>query len=771
MNENNIRNKVLTEIMQQLGSHELFTDIVYKIFESSNQYLDITNLLLLQINPNGTKVNSIVEYHKEGMQEKHIIDFSLHKLCICSDHMLVIEKTENGEYNRRTITDTKLERTNSSAAKALHQNIQKAGQIQSVQEADRTEQEQPENAQNENKKYENESGLLKMHNYADVMTDLAAKRCVTVPVYINDMLAMHVVIMDSDKIQKWSESELQFISNVTNVIQCIAQKKVTSSSLLSSYEVLKEILNNIGTGISVCTQNGGDILFENKLAAQSEEIRRTIKECVKVYFDETVEDNGKPMEFYDSESGLWFEVKFADLTWIDGSQVVICTAEDITQKKKNQQKIEYQAHNDFLTGLYNRMKCEHDLRKVIKQTIRIQKKGAVLFMDLDDFKHINDGLGHQYGDILLQQISAGLQSVPGLRGNCYRMGGDEFVIIIPPNIFHDLDKIIKSIINMFNKPWYLMETEYFCTMSMGVATFPDKGTDVNELIKNADIAMYEAKKAGKNRYNFYTEDYNSRSYKRLDIENNMRMAIASECDEFVVFYQPVIDTANGKCVSCEALVRWDSKVLGFMGPGDFIPLAEYLGLITSIGDFVLEEACRQCKIWNENGYPEFRVNVNLSVVQLLQKDVAENVRKILVKTGVNPKNIVLEITESFAINDMERVMKIIDGLKKLGPQIALDDFGTGYSSLNYIKQLPLDIIKVDKTFIDDIVDDDYAQAFVKLIVDLSKTIGTRICVEGVEKGNQYQLLRNLGVDYIQGYYFGKPVDAATFYESNLRMLA
>ena len=274
--------------------------------------------------------------------------------------------------------------------------------------------------------------------------------------------------------------------------------------------------------------------------------------------------------------------------------------------------------------------------------------------------------------------------------------------------------------------------------------------------------MYEAKKSGKNRYNLYDKSKKHNSVKRLDIENNMRQAVASQIQEFIVFYQPVVDAVTKKCVSCEALVRWNSKALGFMGPGDFIPLAEYLGLITDIGDYVLEESCRQCKAWNDAGFKDFRVNVNLSVVQLLQKNVVENIGLILSRTGVNPRNIVLEITESFAINDMERVMKIISGLKALGPKIALDDFGTGYSSLNYIKQLPLNIIKVDKTFIDDIVEDEYAQAFVKLIADLSKTIGTQIVVEGVENQEQYELLKEIGVNYIQGYFFGKPVPSDKF---------
>ena len=275
------------------------------------------------------------------------------------------------------------------------------------------------------------------------------------------------------------------------------------------------------------------------------------------------------------------------------------------------------------------------------------------------------------------------------------------------------------------------------------------------------------RKQTENGYAYYSSEVENSTAKRLDIENNMRQAVSTGIDEFVVFYQPVVNVNTQMCTSCEALVRWDSKALGFMGPGEFIPLAEYLGLITSIGDYVLEEACRRCKLWNDNGHPDFYINVNLSVVQLLQKNVVENIKRILDKTGVNPKNIVLEITESFAINDMQRVMDIITGLKKLGPRIALDDFGTGYSSLNYIKQLPLDIIKVDKTFIDDIVEDDYAQAFIKLIVDLSKTIGTKIVVEGVEHKEQFELLKSLGVDYIQGYYFGKPVPANIFEEKNL----
>ena len=596
-----------------------------------------------------------------------------------------------------------------------------------------------------------------------------ANTCISVPIEINNVKAMYLFVMgDSDDFGS-DESVIEYIEDAAMVIHSIAQSKVINNSLISSYDVLQKILDNIGSGIIVCSKSTGNILFENDMASHVSEVRETIRECLEeVFKNSDISDQlGTPMERYNTESGLWFEVRFSELKWIDGSDVVVATASDITQKKKNQQKIEYQAHNDFLTGLYNRMKCEVDLRKVIRRTEKAGLKGAVLFIDLDDFKHINDGLGHQYGDILLQQIAAGLTGIPGIRGHCYRMGGDEFIIIIGPELYDELGKMVANIKTLFNKPWYLMETEYFCTMSMGIAVFPDNSVDVHEITRMADVAMYEAKRSGKNGYAYYTSEVENSTAKRLDIENNMRQAVSTGIDEFVVFYQPVVNVNTQMCTSCEALVRWDSKALGFMGPGEFIPLAEYLGLITSIGDYVLEEACRRCKLWNDNGHPDFYINVNLSVVQLLQKNVVENIKRILDKTGVNPKNIVLEITESFAINDMQRVMDIITGLKKLGPRIALDDFGTGYSSLNYIKQLPLDIIKVDKTFIDDIIEDDYAQAFVKLIVDLSKTIGTKIVVEGVEHKEQFELLKSLGVDYIQGYYFGKPVPANIFEEKNL----
>lgn len=706
MKADNIRRESMTNIVNMLESEGTFTQIVYGVLKEVRDYLHATRTSLMQVNSAQTKIGTIISCDADSLSNEHPHEAMLGRLqgILFGEEIIV--------YESRNAAKEQLE----------------------------------------------------------VLEILNVDAVVTMPISINDTAEMYLVIFSSDKTQSFGENELQFIKDTAKVMQSIVQKSSANNALFSSYELLREILSNIGSGIIVCNRDNGNILFENDIAQNIDEIRRTMHENIHEFFNmgcPVDADRTVDAESYDSISGLWFEIRFAPLKWLDGSPVIICTAIDITQKKKNQQKIEYQAHNDFLTGLYNRMKCESDLRKIMKKASVNDDKGAVMFIDLDNFKHINDGLGHQYGDVLLQQVAAGLQGVSGLRGHCYRMGGDEFVVIVEPQIYAQLDRIISNITAMFNRSWYLMGTEYYCTMSMGIAKFPEHGSDVNEIIKKADIAMYEAKKAGKNRYSYYSSGNDKGSIKQLDIENNMRLAVASECDEFVVFYQPVVNASNGECVSCEALIRWNSRVLGFMAPGEFIPMAEYLGLITSIGDYVFEAACRQCKYWNEHGFPDFRTNINLSVVQLMQNDVVGNIKKLFERTGVNPKNIVLEITETFAINDMERVLNIINGLRSLGPKIALDDFGTGYSSLNYIKQLPLDIIKVDKTFIDDIVEDEYAQAFVKLIVELSKTIGTKICVEGVETQEQYELLANIGVDYIQGYYFGRPVPVAEFTEKNL----
>lgn len=389
---------------------------------------------------------------------------------------------------------------------------------------------------------------------------------------------------------------------------------------------------------------------------------------------------------------------------------------------------------------------------------------------LDDFKHINDGLGHQYGDVLLKAISRSLQRVGGVTNTCYRMGGDEFIVIVPGKLFDKLDAIIEEITSIFTKPWFLKGEDYYCTMSMGIAYFPTDGTTVDELIRKSDMALMRAKRRGKNRIEYYNNDTDADSAShRLDLEKNMRTAAMNECSEFEVYYQPIIDTKDQKNVCCgaEALVRWNSSVMGFVSPNDFIPLAEYLGLINPIGEYVLRQAVKRCKYWNDMGHPNYKVNVNLSVVQLLQNDIVKKIKSAIEDSHINPANLTLEVTESLAINDMVRMKKILSEIKSLGVKVALDDFGTGYSSLNHIREMPIDIIKIDRCFIEHLGEDDFSNAFVKMVAELARAIGVHVCVEGVEMEQQLEVVQQMNISMIQGYYFGKPMQIGEFEQKYL----
>lgn len=574
-----------------------------------------------------------------------------------------------------------------------------------------------------------------------------------------------VVSLNYRRSHTWEMVAVKFAADAVRVLQSIITRRVQKNSLAGAYAALEAVLDNVGCAIYVTDKNTGAALFTNrklKKIFEKEINANTFYELIEEKIDSGREMGAFEIDYHDGE--CWYDVIYKEISWVDGRAAVLHSLYDITDKKLYQKRIEQQAYTDFLTGLYNRMCCERDLAKQIDEVKKSGETGAILYLDLDDFKHINDGLGHLYGDVLLKSISRSLQQIDGIQNTCYRMGGDEFVIVVPPVFYAKFEKIIEDIKQIFNKPWFLKDADYYCTMSMGIVTFPDGGDSVLDLIKKADIAMYEAKKSGKNRVAKYIDGIDSASGKRLDMEKNMRDATADGYGEFEVYYQPIIDIQNSgtRCVGAEALVRWNSTKLGFISPAEFIPLAEYLGLINPIGNYVLKEACRHCKEWNEKGYPDYKVNVNLSVVQLLQPGIVEIVERILKESGLNPKNLTLEVTESLAINDMERMKEILSGIKALGVSIALDDFGTGYSSLNHIREIPFDVIKVDRIFVKDMTEDAYSQSFVKMVAELAQTIGVHICVEGVETAGQHEILQGMKVKYVQGYYFDRPMTRTDF---------
>ena len=590
---------------------------------------------------------------------------------------------------------------------------------------------------------------------------IGVKAVVAMPVYGDDMFSVYV---ETNNARSWHVDELQFLADAARILQSSIERKIQKNSLASSYASLEEILEHVGCAIIVLDNNNGVVHFENKIMKKLFSKEKINPDLDRILWDR--HGGSKEIEFYDYTTGLYYEIHHNMISWVNGKRVCLYAIYDVTDKKNYQKRIEQQAYTDFLTGLFNRMCCERDLARIIDESKKSDALGALLYMDLDDFKHINDGLGHQYGDILLKDISKGISSIRGLQDNCYRMGGDEFVMIIHPRVFNELDRIISDIKDFFASPFILKDGEYYCTMSMGVVVFPEEGDDVGELIQKADVAMYEAKKSGKNRVAKYVTGSTSDANKRLDMEKNMRDATTQAMEEFLVYYQPIVDIQKEgcPCVGAEALVRWDSKEMGFISPGDFIPLAEYLGLINPIGEHVLKEACKTLKYFNDNYHPEYKINVNLSVVQLMQNDIVERIAHIVKETGINPFNLTLEVTESLAINDMGRMKGIMSAIRSMGIKIALDDFGTGYSSLNHIREIPLDVIKVDQSFVKELAQDDYSQSFIRMVAELAGAIDVDVCVEGIETKGQYEVLENMKVKYVQGYYFSKPMSREDFVE-------
>lgn len=585
------------------------------------------------------------------------------------------------------------------------------------------------------------------------------------PIEVDGKADWYLCFYEFEKERIWDVEDIKFINDVKRVLQGIFERRIARNSLAGSCAALESVLEHVGCAVYVVDYDNQEVLYMNQKFREL--IARDMdKNGLHEYFfaDKNVVREFPPMEVHLQKHNIWLDINQIQLSWTDGRVVSLGTIYDITDKKLYQLEIERQISNDNLTGLYNRMRCEKDLAAYIKEAEENGAEGAFLCIDIDDFQNINDGLGHQYGDILLKAIAHNLSRIEGIEKNCYRISGDEFGIIVHGESYKALSRICKDLRAIFERPWFLKNEDFYCTMSMGIVCFPTDGNNVDDLNRKVDMALTTAKKKGKNCVEFYNEKVEQTSIYRLDLEQNMRRATLNSCNEFEVYYQPIMQQGKDKTVCCgaEALLRWNSTELGFISPTDFIPLAEYLGLINPIGEHVLYEAVKRCKYWNDCGHPEYKVNVNISVIQLLQPDFVGKVKQVIEKVRINPQNVTLEVTESLAINDMDRMKRVLKQLKALGVCVALDDFGTGYSSLNHIRQMPIDVIKIDRCFVENLSEDEFAGAFVKMVAELAKTIGVAVCVEGVEQRKQLEVLKDMNVKMVQGYYYGKPMPAIEF---------
>ncbi|WP_110111723.1 bifunctional diguanylate cyclase/phosphodiesterase [Bacillus sp. CGMCC 1.16541] len=455
---------------------------------------------------------------------------------------------------------------------------------------------------------------------------------------------------------------------------------------------------------------------------------------------------------------IWTQVKTVPIVVHHHIIGVYLIVRDITEQLENEKLMKQMAFYDYLTKLPNRNWLNEKLTEAILQASKQNEQLALIYMDLDRFKILNDTLGHDAGDQLLKNVAKRLDSLSSKYVSVCRQGGDEFVLLLEKTTVEQVEQFAKQIISLFSLPYLLHENqEYYVTPSLGISMFPNDGRERGMLIKCADIALYRVKEQGKAHYQFYHHSMLQSTPYMMLIETGLRKAINQQ--EFLVFYQPQVDLQSGDISSFEALIRWNSPTLGFISPNDFIPLAEDTGLILPIGTWVLEEVCRQIKEWYEKGYGYKTVAVNLSTKQFQQATLVQSIQEAVKRFNIPPSCLEIEITEG-ALKDARETIKVLKQLKEIGVQISVDDFGTGYSSLSYLKRFPIDCLKIDQSFIRDLLTDPKDEAITTTIIHLAQKLSLTVIAEGVEEKEQAQFLKEIHCEKAQGYYFSRPLPSS-----------
>ncbi|MCX7628177.1 MAG: EAL domain-containing protein [Methylophilaceae bacterium] len=564
-------------------------------------------------------------------------------------------------------------------------------------------------------------------------------------------------------------------------IEDITRRKQSEQAALQAEARYRSIFENAIEGIYQTTPDGQYLNFNPALARiygydSVEELKSAITDIQKQLYV----DPGKRGEFIRLMSQFGqvtnFEAqvyrKNGDIIWItenarevrdEAGKLLFYegTVEDITARKNYEQQIEYQATHDSLTGLPNRTLLADRLQQYISLADRHGGKLAVAFLDLDQFKLINDSMGHHAGDQLLLTMAERLTSCVRECDTVVRLGGDEFVLLFP-NLRNvaDISGSMHRILAAVSEPCLIDGREFVVSCSIGISVYPEDGRDPNTLLKHADTAMYKAKQDGRNNFQFYTRELNAVLMERLDIESRLRNALDNQ--EFLLHYQPKIDLLTGRICGAEALIRWQPPGKPMVSPASFIPIAEETGIIEQIGQWVLETACDWAKQLGSQWGQSLPVAVNVSQRQFRRGGLVKMVQAVLKQTGLDPACLELEITESMLVHDTAHFIRVLNDLKAIGVKLAIDDFGTGYSSMAYLKDFPVDRLKIDRTFVDSLETTPAKGAILKAIVALGHSLGMRVVAEGVETAYQQAYLHGIGCDEIQGYHLSKPLPKEAF---------
>jgi len=492
-------------------------------------------------------------------------------------------------------------------------------------------------------------------------------------------------------------------------------------------------------------------------------------ELVKKFFHETLKGKEQSYQLEISVKAgkrLTFQVRNVPIIIDQKVTGMFCIGRDITEKKMYEEKIFQIAYSDMETGLPNRMRIRELLKEKILYAKEADEKIAVLFIDIDRFKMINDSLGHFTADQVLKEISRRIQNVIPNDTVLGRFGGDKFTLILTADTDREsVRQLSERILETISKPITYDGQEFFLSACIGISYFPEDGTDENLLLKNADIANNRGKKLGGNKITFFSNFMNNQARYRFELENYLRRAI--EKNELYLEYQPLIDLHTGELIGSEALLRWKHPTRGLIPPLDFIPIAEETGMIHEIGNWVVHEACRQNQEWIEKGLGDLFVSVNVSAQQFQDQEFLDHVKDALEKSGMDPRFLLLELTESGMLGNIRHSIEIMNSLKNMGVQVSIDDFGTGYSSLSYLKNLPINSLKIDQSFINNLHRCSVDRSIVKAIITMGSGMAVKVVAEGVETEEQLLELKQLNCDYAQGYFIEKPMDKDA-YERLLR---
>jgi diguanylate cyclase (GGDEF)-like protein/PAS domain S-box-containing protein len=567
-------------------------------------------------------------------------------------------------------------------------------------------------------------------------------------------------------------------------IRNMAERETAEAELFIEKERASVTLNSIGDAV-LSTDLLGDVTYLNVVAEKltgwtsAEAVGKplgkvfqildgTTRESVSDPLDAAIHENKtvklKPNCILIKKDGSEFPIEDSAAPIHDHSGEVtgaVVVFRDVTLARAMTVELSHLAQHDILTDLPNRLLLKDRITQAIAAAIRNHTKVAVLFLDLDGFKDINDSLGHAIGDSVLQSVAKRLLSCVRNSDTVSRQGGDEFVVFLS-EIKDPISAGImaRKILTAVNESFIFDQHDLQLTASIGLSTYPEDGQDVEELLKKADTAMYEAKKRGHNNYQFFRNDMNARTTEHKWIEAELRGAL--ERQEFVLHYQPKINLQTGNITGAEALIRWLHPVRGLLSPIQFIPVAEESGLILPIGQWVLREACRQKQAWDDAGFPATQIAVNVSSLEFRSEGFLKGLKTILKETGVDPRHLELELTESVLMQHAESSALVLGKLKSIGVLLAVDDFGTGYSSLSYLKKFPIDSLKIDKSFVRDIATDTDDATIVSAVITMSKTLRQRVIAEGVETEEQLAFLQAHGCEEAQGYFFSKPVPPEKF---------